>query len=71
MTVPQVQFVSFYRRVVGKSLSHLTRIDRIEVPATGRDIAAAAIIEFERKHGVDDWHRLADRYRVMTPEFRN
>ncbi len=66
--MPEAHLVSFYRRIVGDGLRHLTRIDQIEVPTTpaGQDTASAAIAKFERKHDVDDWRELADRYRVKT-----
>ncbi len=59
--------VSFYKRIVGEDgRSFLSRLDRIEVHLTELDIVDTAITEFERKHDVDDWRELADRYRVAS-----
>ena len=61
--MPDARGVSFYKRIVGEDgRSFLSRIDRIEV--AGSDLVDTAIAEFERKHDVDDWRQLADRYRV-------
>ena len=65
--MPDARGVSFYKRIVGEDgRSFLSRLDRIEVDLTEGDVVEAAIIEFERKHDVDDWRELADRYRVAS-----
>ena len=57
--------VSFFKRIVGEDgRSFLSRLDRIEVDLADLNVAETAITEFERKHDVDDWRQLADRYRV-------
>ncbi len=58
--------VSFFKRIVGEDgRSFLSRLDRIDVDFAEVDVVEAAITEFERKHDVDDWRELADRYRVV------
>ncbi len=63
--MPDGRGVSFYKRVVREDgRSFLSRLDRIEVALTELDVVDSAIAEFERKHRIDDWRQLADRYRV-------
>ena len=65
--MPDGRGVSFYKRVVGEDgRSYLSRLDRIEVDLTESEVVDTAIAEFERKHDVDDWRQLADRYRVAS-----
>ncbi len=65
--MPDARGVSFYKRIVGDDgRSFLSRLDRIEVDLTEQDIVDTAITEFERKHDIDDWRELADRYRVAS-----
>ena len=65
--MPDARGVSFYKRIVGDDgRSFLSRLDRIEVDLTEGDVVNTAITEFERKHDVDDWRELADRYRVAS-----
>ena len=65
--MPDARGVSFYKRIVGDDgRSFLSRLDRIEVDLTEGDVVETAITEFERKHDVDDWRELADRYRVAS-----
>ncbi len=63
--MPNARGVSFYKRIVREDgRSFLSRLDRIEVDLAEGNVAETAIIEFERKHDVDDWRELADRYWV-------
>ena len=65
--MPDARGVSFYKRIVGDDgRSFLSRLDRIEVDLTELDVVETAITEFERKHHIDDWRELADRYRVAS-----
>ena len=65
--MPDARGVSFYKRIVGDDgRSFLSRLDRIEVDLTELDVVETAITEFERKHDIDDWRELADRYRVAS-----
>ncbi len=65
--MPDARGVSFYKRIVGDDgRSFLSRLDRIEVDLTESDVVETAITEFERKHDIDDWRELADRYRVAS-----
>ena len=63
--MPDAQGVSFFKRIVGEDgRSFLSRLDRIEVDLADLNVVETAITEFERKHHVDDWRQIADRYRV-------
>ena len=65
--MPEARGVSFFKRIVREDgQSFLSRLDRIDVDITEFDVVETAITEFERKHDVDDWHQLADRYRVAS-----
>ncbi len=65
--MPDARSVSFYKRIVGDDgRSFLSRLDRIEVDLTELGVVETAITEFERKHHIDDWRELADRYRVAS-----
>ena len=68
ISMHKVHLVSCYRRIVDEGLSRMTRVDRFEVSiaTTGQDTAFAAIDKFKRKHDVDDWRELADRYRIRA-----
>ena len=59
--------VSFFKRIIGEDgRSFLSRLDRIEVDRTESDVVETAIAQFERKHAIDDWRELANRYRVVS-----